>query len=136
MEDSTNPDHYKTGGIEAIDVIEAKLSVKAFRGYLNGNILKYIMRYENKNGVEDLRKAQWYLNRLIKVLDPQESTERGATESLFTEWDLPPSPPYECPPAPLKIHRGTTSNRNKGSYIPQGAYSYRPFDNEDDTPEC
>jgi len=136
MSDPTNPDHYKTGGIEAIDVIEAKLSVKAFRGYLNGNILKYTMRHESKNGVEDLRKAQWYLDRLIKTLDPQESTESGATESLFTEWYLPPSPSYEGPPAPLKKPLGTNSDRNKGSYMPPGAFSYRPFDNEDDTPEC
>lgn len=63
-----HPDHYTVGGIETIDFIEAKLSPEAFKGYLTGNILKYITRYNHKNGVEDLKKAQWYLNRLIGVM--------------------------------------------------------------------
>ena len=126
MSDPTNPEHYKTGGIEAIDIIEAKLSDEAFRGYLNGNILKYTMRHENKGGVEDLRKAQWYLDRLIKVVDTQEITEKDATMSLFTEWYLPPSQLYEDPPAPSKMPLGTISDRNISQLS----------DNEDNTPEC
>jgi len=38
-----------------------------FKGYLKGNIFKYVWRYEYKNGVEDLRKAKWYLERLIEA---------------------------------------------------------------------
>lgn len=65
--DAVNPDHYKTGGIETIDYLQAKLSTEAFEGFLAGNVLKYVSRYNKKNGVEDLEKANWYLARLIKL---------------------------------------------------------------------
>ena len=45
----------------------------AFFGYLKGNIQKYVWRYEMKKGVQDLEKAQWYLNKLIKVLKAEET---------------------------------------------------------------
>ena len=65
-----SPVHYKTGDIECIDAIEASLSKEAFRGYLKGNIEKYIWRYETKgNPQQDLKKAQWYLNKLISTYD-------------------------------------------------------------------
>ena len=44
------------------------MTKEAYRGYLKGNVLKYVWRYEKKNGVEDLEKAQWYLKRLIDSL--------------------------------------------------------------------
>lgn len=59
-----NPIHYK-GEIECIDAIKSTMPKEAFKGYLKGNIMKYIWRYERKNGHEDLLKAQWYLNKLI-----------------------------------------------------------------------
>ena len=59
-----SPPHYNAGGIECIDAIEASMSKEAFRGYLKGNMLKYIWRYENKGGKEDLDKANWYLTKL------------------------------------------------------------------------
>jgi hypothetical protein len=65
--DKINPTHYK-GTIECIDAIESTMSKEAFRGYLKGNVLKYMWRYEKKNGVEDLQKAEWYLKRLIESL--------------------------------------------------------------------
>lgn len=66
MHDPVNqPQHYCQGGIETIEAIEASMSDLAFRGFLKGNIMKYLWRYEHKNGAEDLRKAQWYLNRLV-----------------------------------------------------------------------
>lgn len=61
-----NPPHYNKAGIETIDAIGAATN-EGFKYYLQGNILKYIWRYEYKNGVEDLEKAQWYLNKLIEV---------------------------------------------------------------------
>jgi hypothetical protein len=70
--DKINPDHYKVGGIETIDYIAAKLSSEAFEGYLRGNIIKYISRYTDKNGVEDLKKAEWYLQRLIMKVEAGE----------------------------------------------------------------
>ncbi|MBQ5695934.1 MAG: DUF3310 domain-containing protein, partial [Clostridium sp.] len=39
-----------------------------FTGFLRGNIIKYVWRYKDKNGLEDLKKAQWYLNKLIEVV--------------------------------------------------------------------
>ena len=61
------PSHYNQGEIECIEGIKASLSTEAFHGYLKGNIQKYIWRYEAKNEpIEDLRKARWYLDRLIK----------------------------------------------------------------------
>lgn len=61
-----SPPHYKTGGIEAIEGIEASMAPEAYAGYLKGNIMKYMWRYERKGKpVEDLKKAQWYLGRLI-----------------------------------------------------------------------
>ncbi|AEE92541.1 conserved protein of unknown function [Tepidanaerobacter acetatoxydans Re1] len=63
--DKINPDHYKTGGIETIDFIKAKLTGEQFKGYLAGNVIKYLSRFEHKAGEEDLQKARWYLNRLL-----------------------------------------------------------------------
>ena len=59
-----SPPHYNDGDIECIDAIEASMTKQAFRGYLKGNMLKYIWRYENKGGKEDLDKADWYLTKL------------------------------------------------------------------------
>jgi len=57
-----NPDHYKQGKIEVIDfILDQKFN------YLEGNIIKYISRYKHKNGLEDLRKAKWYIKELISV---------------------------------------------------------------------
>ena len=66
-EDTVNhPPHYNKGGMEAIDYIEQQLE-DGFSDYLEGNVLKYIHRWRYKNGIEDLKKAQWYLNRLIET---------------------------------------------------------------------
>ena len=61
-----NPAHYGQGKIEAIEYIEDFLTEEEYQGYLRGNIAKYLHRFKYKNGVEDLKKAQWYLNRLIE----------------------------------------------------------------------
>ena len=63
-----NPSHYADSAIECIDAMQAMLTPEQFVGYLRGNILKYQWRYEKKNGIEDLRKSQWYLDKLISVL--------------------------------------------------------------------
>lgn len=62
-----HPPHYTKGGIECIDGIKASMTLEAFEGYLKGNVMKYLWRYKYKNGVEDLKKAQWYLNKLIDL---------------------------------------------------------------------
>lgn len=66
-----HPLHYTLGanGIECIDAIKASMSGYEFRGYLKGNVMKYLWRYRLKGrDKEDLQKAQWYLNRLIDEL--------------------------------------------------------------------
>lgn len=62
-----HPPHYtQGGGIECIDAIKSALGDEGFRSYCVGNILKYSWRYRFKNGVEDLRKANWYITELLK----------------------------------------------------------------------
>lgn len=63
-----HPSHY-LGKVEVIDYIEDKLTDEQFEGYLVGNVLKYISRYRKKNGIEDLKKCQWYLSKLIIFKD-------------------------------------------------------------------
>lgn len=66
LEDVVNhPSHYTDGGIECIEAIEAQLTLEEFKGYLKGNVAKYIWRERHKGGLESLKKAQWYLDRLI-----------------------------------------------------------------------
>jgi hypothetical protein len=63
--DPVNPSHYKQGSVECIEAIKAALGAR-FVGYLSGNVLKYLWQWPNKGGIEDLKKARWYLDRLIK----------------------------------------------------------------------
>ena len=75
QEDLVNhPKHYNRHGIECIQAIRATLSDAEFRGYCKGNILKYTWREQYKNGTEDLKKALWYLNRLVQEIDEHENT--------------------------------------------------------------
>ena len=60
-----HPAHYTQGGIECIDCIKAALG-ENFIGFLIGNVIKYAYRYKHKNGVEDLRKCKWYLEKAIE----------------------------------------------------------------------
>jgi hypothetical protein len=71
-EDKVNhPSHYVGEGIECIEAIEAALTNEEFRGYCKGNCLKYIWRERHKGGTESLKKAQWYLKRLIELDEAQ-----------------------------------------------------------------
>ena len=63
------PRHYNTGNIECIDAIEESMSSVAFKGYLKGNCMKYLWRYDYKGKqVQDLQKAGWYLNKLTAMV--------------------------------------------------------------------
>lgn len=68
-----HPSHYMQGAIETIDYMEACLTPEEFQGGCKMNILKYVSREKYKNGLEDLKKAQWYLNRLISHLEKQQA---------------------------------------------------------------
>ena len=63
-----SPPHYNKAGIECIDAIAAALG-DGYEHYLQGNIMKYLWRYRYKNGTEDLKKAQWYLTKLIEEVE-------------------------------------------------------------------
>ena len=69
-----HPSHYTHGGIECIDAIRASMTADGFCDYCKGNIIKYIWRWRDKGGVEDLRKASVYLNWLINAADEKEKT--------------------------------------------------------------
>lgn len=64
-----SPDHYTAGGIETIDYIKAKLGIEGTINYCMGNVIKYTSRWQDKNGLEDLKKARWYLNYAIDLLE-------------------------------------------------------------------
>lgn len=71
MNDKVNsPSHYTSGGIEAIDYIQAKLGTDGCIAYCLGNVIKYVSRAGKKDimtELEDLRKARWYLNKAIDI---------------------------------------------------------------------
>jgi hypothetical protein len=67
------PPHYRTGNWEVIDILKDQLSQEEYQGYLRGNVLKYLFRYKNKGGHEDLQKAQWYLDKLATSVKHEQS---------------------------------------------------------------
>lgn len=76
MSDPINPDHYKQGPVEVIDIIEGAVihAPEPVAAGLQWNVIKYVMRCWHKGkALEDLRKAQWYLNRLVETLEKHES---------------------------------------------------------------
>ena len=62
-----HPSHYNFAKKETIKIIEEYCTDDEYRGFLKGNILKYVHRYQHKNGLEDLNKAKWYLEELIRI---------------------------------------------------------------------
>ena len=62
-------DHYASKPIQPWDAMEAWMSKEAFAGFLRGNCIKYLARYLDKNGVQDLKKCQHYLAKLIEIED-------------------------------------------------------------------
>lgn len=67
-----HPGHYKYGKVECIEAIEESMTPEAFYGYCKGNCLKYLWRYERKGKpLEDLQKAEWYLQKLIASYQSQ-----------------------------------------------------------------
>lgn len=79
-----HPNHYQsTTGLEAIDVIEAFTSdISGIEAFCTGNAIKYLCRWKKKNGIEDLRKAEWYLNRLIRHIEILEAKNQNKKENI------------------------------------------------------
>jgi len=60
------PEYYTKGGMDVLNIMRLKFSKEQVKGFLIGCVLKYIFRYQNKNGKEDLIKIKWYIEELIK----------------------------------------------------------------------
>lgn len=73
VDNVNHPKHYGQGYIECIDYIADFLTYDEYIGYLRGNVAKYLHRWRYKNGLEDLKKAQWYLARLVEEVDNEEN---------------------------------------------------------------
>lgn len=75
MNDPVNhPPHYTQGGIECIDAIKAAVTgLEGVEAVCIGNAIKYLWRWKQKNGAEDLKKARWYIERLIKEVEDCEN---------------------------------------------------------------
>lgn len=70
----SHPKHYNQGGVECIDALKAAtVDKRGIEAVCVANIIKYLWRYEEKNGVEDVRKAKWYLDRLLKEMEGQQN---------------------------------------------------------------
>ena len=69
-----SPPHYNNGGMECIDYIQQQLS-EHFSSYCQGNVIKYLHRWRYKNGVEDLKKAEWYLKAMIRDIENRSKIE-------------------------------------------------------------
>lgn len=93
MSDSVNkPEHYTYGKYECIDVIhELTKDLAGVQAFCLGNTLKYLWRFTHKNGVEDLNKAKWYLDKLIKEFDTDTVVESKAHDTKSKENYLYPS---------------------------------------------
>lgn len=75
-----HPSHYETGKFECIDVMEEALGRDAVESFCICNAFKYLYRSKRKNGIEDLKKARWYLNRVIEMMEEDEDRDDGKGE--------------------------------------------------------
>jgi len=69
VDNINHPSHYKQFSREVIDTMQGMSTTEEFKGYLKLNAVKYLSRYQGKNGVEDLSKAIWYINKLKEVVE-------------------------------------------------------------------
>ena len=87
MNNINHPAHYCQGGIECIEAIKAAtIGLMGMEAVCTANAIKYLWRWKRKNGTEDLKKARWYLDRLIKEVEDGIRTAR-VSEGNSTEDD-------------------------------------------------
>lgn len=86
MKDNVNhPGHYTQGGVECIDAIAAATTGKTgIEAVCVANVIKYLWRYELKNGIEDVKKARWYLDRLITELEGKAAVKECPHEFVMS----------------------------------------------------
>ena len=78
QKDNVNhPSHYTQGGVECIDAIKAAtVGLTGIEAVCAGNAIKYMWRWKFKNGAEDIRKAIWYLEKLLEEVESENSNRR------------------------------------------------------------
>lgn len=120
MPDNVNhPSHYETGKYECIDVMIETHGIEAVKNFCICNAFKYLYRHENKNGVEDVRKAKWYLDKYLELVESEkeklkksfENLERSI-ENIQKNWKIPPNIEIAIP---LCKHESETYNDEKVS---------------------
>ena len=83
MSDVINhPSHYETAGVECIEAMEITQGREAVKSFCLCNAYKYLWRHKNKNGLEDLKKARWYLDRYITMQTEDDKTIRAEIERI------------------------------------------------------
>lgn len=71
QKDAINPQHYQRNGIECIDAIAGAVqNLAGMEAHCTGTAIKYLWRWQEKGGIEDLKKARWYIDRLISEVKP------------------------------------------------------------------
>lgn len=79
MEDKVNhPSHYETGSFECIDVMIETQGVEAVMNFCICNAFKYIYRHKRKNGVEDIKKARWYIDKYLELMGEIGNEQNGS----------------------------------------------------------
>lgn len=89
--DNINPSHYKFGGMESMDFVDNVLKYgkfKAHQAHYVANIIKYLVRAPRKNGLEDLHKAKWYLDRLIGNWDDSGKDEISSVKMTKSDIEI------------------------------------------------
>jgi hypothetical protein len=88
MDNVNHPRHYLQGGIEAIDVIQSRLTKEEFIGYLKGCKMKYDLRYPFKGKFEeDLQKSEWFKDKLLEIVKDEEVINPPEVEAILGRFD-------------------------------------------------
>lgn len=81
-----HPSHYTAGGIECIDALKAATEgLEGIQAVCTANAIKYLWRWRRENGAEDLKKAKWYIDRLLKELEPKKEDQPEGKPPLCRE---------------------------------------------------
>ena len=86
MKDAINPSHYQRDGMECIDAIKAAVqNLTGAEAFETGSAIKYLWRWKEKGGIDDLRKATWFINDMISDLEEIEFQEELKAEETLLE---------------------------------------------------
>ena len=86
MKDKINPPHYQRDGMECIDAIEAAVqNLSGAEAYATGSAIKYLWRWKEKGGIDDLNKAKWFIQRMVDYLEEIEMQEELEAEATLME---------------------------------------------------